>query len=356
VRICLVHPYAWPDVRRGGERYLGDLTRYLRGRGHDVDVITGTSGRTTAATRDVRLRHLPSRGQRYHHLTEVETFGLRAFPTLLKRRKRYDVVHALAPAAAIAAKRAGHPTLYTALGHPDQVPENKVRAALIRSAIGRSDLVAVLSPQSAEELQRNFGRSSVVLPPGIWSDEFELEPAPRTGPPLILFSAALDRPQKGLDVLLDAFRIVRERHPDARLQLSGGGDPSWALRGETDGVDVLGAGDPSEVPGRYRRATVTVLPSVQEAFGLVLVESLACGTPVVGTDSGGPASIVDDERIGRIVRARDAASLADGINACIDLARADGTPARCREHAMRWDWDSSVGPLHERVYATIRST
>jgi glycosyltransferase involved in cell wall biosynthesis len=147
---------------------------------------------------------------------------------------------------------------------------------------------------------------------------------------------------------------VLERYPDARLQLSGGGDPSWALTPADRNVDVIGAGDPADVPERYRRATVTVLPSVSEAFGLVLVESLACGTPAIGTDSGGAASIVDDERVGRIVPARNGEALAAAINECIELARDPATPARCRAHSMRWGWDEVIGPEHERVYGNVR--
>src|SRR5439155_1967833 len=134
-------------------------------------------------------------------------------------------------------------------------------------------------------------------------------PAPRTGSPRILFSAALDNPVKGLDVLAAAFPLLR--HDGSRLVLSGPGDHTWALDDGRVAYDALGTGALDDVPGRYRAATVTALPSRNEAFGLALVESLASGTPVVCGDDGGPPGVVEDPRAGRVVRCRAGGAVAD---------------------------------------------
>lgn len=106
------------------------------------------------------------------------------------------------------------------------------------------------------------------------------------------------------------------------------------------------------MPGRFRDATVSVLPSVHEAFGLVLVESLASGTPVVCSRSGGMPEIVD-RCVGRIAPPDDPAGLAAAIVAAVALAVEPGAPARCAAHAAQWDWDV-VGPLHLLAYGRAR--
>ncbi len=100
-------------------------------------------------------------------------------------------------------------------------------------------------------------------------------------------------PVKGLDVLLDAWRIVAPRVPAARLLLVGEGPKATALRAQATrlGVDgsvrFVGPRPHEELPDWYRAADVTVLPSLSEGVPNVLLESLACGTPFVATNVGG---------------------------------------------------------------------
>ena len=89
LRIAIVHPFPWPEVRRGAERYLDDLSRYLAKRGHEVVVITGTHGRGRRDQRSdgvtVRYRrHLPPGPIARFGITRVETFGMQALAALLQ--------------------------------------------------------------------------------------------------------------------------------------------------------------------------------------------------------------------------------------------------------------------------------
>jgi glycosyltransferase involved in cell wall biosynthesis len=220
--------------------------------------------------------------------------------------------------------------------------------------------MTTLSRASTAAWQAESGRAGRVLAPGVRLDRFTPALEPRTGPPKVLFSADAGDRRKGIRELLLAFGGVLDRFPDARLQISSANDWTWALTDGTpvesrvvDAVESLGAGTLEDVPGRYRAATVTVLPSRGEAFGLALVESLASGTPVVCNDDGGMPDIVSDPAIGRVVRAEDPAALGTGIADMIDLARDPATPARCVAHARRWDWDASIGPAHEAIYREL---
>lgn len=360
-RIALVHPFSWPAVRRGGERYLHDLAWYLAGTGARVDVVVG--GRPGTAPLDgarmVRVRHphrLDVRG-----LTRLDTFGAPALGWLA--RHRYDVVHALTPTAALAAVATGQRTVYTALGHPtpETIGRRRFDPALFRATVRRTAAPLALSESAASAIATITGVRPRVVPPGLRTDGFPLRDEPRTGTVRVLFPAFAEDRRKGLDVLLAAMVAVLERHPQARLQLGGGGSAAWAFdRLEADdrervaaATDDLGSGSLEELPQRYAQATVTVLPSVDEAFGLVLVESLATGTPVVGVSSGGPTEIVDDPAVGRLAAPRDADSLAAAILATIPLAAEPATPGACARHAQRWDWTRTIGPLHLDVYRQV---
>lgn len=364
-RIALVHPFPWPEVRRGAERYLDDLAAYLAGRGHDVDIVTGTDGAPAVDTRPdgVRVRRRPhrlaGRGARVG-VGPVETFALAAYRPL--RRGGYDLVHALTPSGALAALAAGRPTVYSVLGHPDgdQLPDRAVPRRLFLAAARRATVTAVLSAASARALEQTAGRTATVLPPGVRLGRFSPRLDARLGPPRLLLSASLADRRKRAELAVAALAGVLEHHPDARLALSGEGDAGHLLDAAASlgpsvraAVDVLGPGRPDEVPARYRQATVTVLPAEHEAFGLALVESLASGTPVVCTASGGMPEIAGDPAVGRVAAAASGPALARAVLEAIALAAEPGTPARCRAAAARWDWDGAVGPRHEALYETL---
>ena len=174
--------------------------------------------------------------------------------------------------------------------------------------------------------------------------------------------------------------LVRKRHPDARLVLCGPGSPEWAVAGvggrasallaRADPLAVSGLGAegaaaleateaiedvrPEQLPALYRGATVTVLPSWHEAFGLVLAESLACGTPVACYAEAGMVDVVDAPGIGQTATPfGDIPALAEAIGDAVDLARDPETPGRCADHARKWGWDEEVGPAHEEIYRSV---
>ena len=360
MKVALLSPYVWPEVRRGGERYLDDLTWYLRGAGHDVDVITGTA-RQPGVTHvdggdDVRLKHLRGVAGRRVRFSAVETFGARVVPSLLRRR--YDIVHSLAPTAAVTARLCGQRSVFTFLGHPTpqllvaHPTKRRVLQAVVRTAGGLS----ALSPNVADDIERGLGRRPTVIAPGVRTSTFG--PAPRTTEPTILFASAM-RPEKGVDVLLRAFVTVARENGDARLVLCGPGDAAWAFAeagasvdAVRDRVDVLPAGSPEDLPALYARSHVTVLPSRNEAFGLVLAESLASGTPVVGCAGGGAEEIVVPD-VGAIVAHGDPDALAAAILRVLPMAQDVATAPRCVARAQTWDWQTSIGPQHEALYRQV---
>ena len=361
LRIALVHPFCWPEVRRGGERYLGDLTTYLVSAGHQVTVITGTDNEPRRGVEDgatfIRERLPRSVRLAAVGLGAAELFALPALRELLEERDRVDLVHALMPSSALAARAARVPTIFTLIGHPSPalVARRPIIRALMAGAVRLSTRVTALSEASAAAAAASFGRRPIPLAPGVRLEQFPVRTGPATGPVRVLFSGDCGQPQKGLDVLVRAMPHVLREVPDARLVISGPGDPSWALKlvespAPDTFADVLGVGRLEDVPARYRDATITVLPSRDEAFGLVLVESLATGTPVVSSDQGGMPEIVNDDGVGRVARYGDAQALARAVIEAVRLARDPATPARCRARAEAYGWSEVVGPAHESLY------
>jgi glycosyltransferase involved in cell wall biosynthesis len=176
--------------------------------------------------------------------------------------------------------------------------------------------------------------------------------------PTVLFSGTLEDPRKGLDVLLEAVAIAALESPDLRLWLSGPGNPELVLAQASPEArrraEVLPIGKPDDQGRRYASAWVTALPSVSDSFGLVLLESLASGTPIVVANDAAPPSLVTPAT-GAIANVGDPESLAHALGRALELATLPETARSCREFAQRFDWDDCIAPMLERIYTSAVS-
>ncbi|HVX71010.1 MAG TPA: glycosyltransferase family 4 protein [Mycobacteriales bacterium] len=361
MRIVITTPYCWPEVRRGGERLAHQQAAALAAAGHDVTIWSTSPG---APDRDSVLgvethrmrRH--GRGGRWFGQQAVEVnFGVQSLARLALRRM--DVWHAIgvpdaAAAAALSRVRRGVRSVYTDLGYPAKASRDRRRDRRFQDFVVRNiDVYVCLSNSTADYLRRDYGRDGVVVNPGVDLEAYR--PGSRDPRPTIVFSSQVDEPRKNLELLLEALDLILTDVPDVQLWLLGQGDASRALATATaaarGAVTVCEAVDETELRARYAAAWVLCLPSVAEAFGLVVVEALASGTPaVVRADSGGPADIVSSPRVGAVV-GPTAADLADGLRTGLRLAREASTTTACRAVAASYDWRDAVVPRLEEVYA-----
>lgn len=157
------------------------------------------------------------------------------------------------------------------------------------------------------------------VPLGIDHQLMDCEPAQHKGPPIILYVGALCE-EKGLLFVPEAFRLIRQRVPDATLVLCGRGSLERRLKDEFKtlgleaSVEFSGFVDHDKIVDYYRRAHVFILPSIwAEQFGLVGPEALACGVPCVGTNVGGIPEWLKDDEWGFLVPPRDSAGLAERV-------------------------------------------
>ena len=371
MRVALTNPFAWPHVRRGAERLLNDFAAYLADRGHEVTVYAmapraGVEHRGRVA---YRLLAEPRRPH-WRQFNRCHAFAFALARAL--EGDAHDAVHCLNYFDAFAALRARRRArgrfrvVYQSVGIPTRryfraVP---IDAWFVRSVLREADAVLVLSEFARACLERDFGRAAEVLPPPVTTADFAAPPTSR--PPssrTLLFVGDVDEPRKGARVLCRAFGDVHARHPDVELILAGRASERTRrallalpeLARARDRVRFLGVGDVADLPPLYRAASATVLPAVWEAFGLVLVESLAAGTPVIGARHAGIPDVVQGEQVGRLFdpgafaeQSDNANALAEAILAVLAQDKSESVVRACRARAERYSW-SVLGPRYEAV-------
>lgn len=223
--------------------------------------------------------------------------------------------------------------------------EHRAIRALMRTTHRGADAVVCVSGAAARDLEAFAGLApgsvATLANPLLPADLDALaardpgHPWLGTGAPVIVGVGRLE-PEKDWSLLLRALARVRTHRPGVRLVVLGTGAGEQALRDE---ARALGIADAVDLPGfaanpyaAMRAASVVALTSRYEGLPSVLVEALACGTPVVATDSsGGVAEALDGGRLGRLVPPGDAEAVAEAILAALDGAVPDDARSWARD-------------------------
>jgi glycosyltransferase involved in cell wall biosynthesis len=376
MKIAITHPTDWPLVRRGTERFMNELAEFLANRGHDVTVIAAKPGRGELIQHE---RYLTRHHRRLWHpalgqwgVIEAHAFLITCLGSLL--RHRYDVVQCCsftdAYAASLAKRWTGTPYVFWVNGIPPRVKYYRslsLGGRIFSRAIRDADEVINLSEFTQSYVRENYDRDGVVLPVPVAVERFPVSRNRDLQSPEILCTASLDDVRKGGRVLFRAFSLLKAYRPTARLRIAY--SLSDQLRNELLGqvdpahqTDIIfaGTGKLDDLPRWYGQAATSVLPSLWEPFGLVVIESLATGTPVVGTRSGALDKLLADPTIGRLfdpgedaqAEATNAAGLAKALDEAIELSHDPQTADRCRSYAEQFSWEV-VGPEFERIYQRV---
>lgn len=186
----------------------------------------------------------------------------------------------------------------------------------------------------------------------------EAEPIRGQQAPTLLFVGRLER-RKGLEQLVRAVILLKAHRPDLRLLVVGEGPERERCqelvpaRLRSD-VVFLGRVDQADLPRFYTSADVFVSPALGgESFGIVLIEAMAAGTPVVASDIPGYRSVLRDGVHGLLVRPDDPRALADAIDTLLDHpARREAMGRDARRYVQAFDWRAVTGRLRE-VYASV---
>ncbi|WP_230168982.1 glycosyltransferase family 4 protein [Roseomonas sp. CECT 9278] len=380
MRIAITHGTCWPEIRRGSERLLADAARVLAARGHDVTAIS-----TTPA--------MPGGGEETRGAVRYAFLPLREPPALLVRARQltrhhlfawdlrralgtggYDAVLCLGwqdAAGALLARRAG--ARFRLVAAMTGIPvrayfrRTPLDGLAYRRVLAGADAIVVISRFAAARLQAEFGHGGVLLPAPVDTAPFAAvaKPASSDGTVRVLFVGDADEPRKGALLLAQAYAAARPRlGATARLGYSGRASAPVraAIRAALPGglqaeLDFHDVGAVDDLPRLLAAATIVVNPAVWEALGMVLIEALAAGTPVVGCDHAGTPDIVDDPAIGTLFApgafrhaATNIAGLAEAMVRSAGLARLPRTEALCRARAEAFSW-AALAPRYEALLA-----
>jgi glycosyltransferase involved in cell wall biosynthesis len=362
LKVALLTPCFWPEVRRGTERFTRELADGLLSRGHEPHVLTSHPGwpssRVEGGVRVMRHWRPPAgileRRNFERHLTHVP------FTYATLRTGGYDLVQAMfatdARAAARWSKQTGRPSVFSFMGIPTAEGLRQYRGTgrLIRAATSDCSATTALSRAAADGFRRWLDVEARMIHPGVDTEAFR-PGHPRSDRPTIFCAADLTEPRKRVPLLVDAFAFVRRERPDARLVLSRPRDRFAASSYEhVPGVEFADVDDRADMARAYGDAWVSALPSLYEAFGLVLAEAMACGTPGVATHDGGMPEVIDREQVGRLFRGDEPQDLAAALLDALELAQAAGTVEACRRRAEELSIDRCV-EAHLDLYAELLS-
>lgn len=179
----------------------------------------------------------------------------------------------------------------------------------ITSIMGDDDLThSRIKPHAAsientnQKIHLSEAKKTITIPNMVDTRFFSPAPHRPAEKPFVFFSLAHLEPVKGIDTLLNAMHILTRKHPGKfHLQIGGDGSQRRSLEIQTtnlnlhNSVTFLGALNREEVRKQLHASHAFVLPSRFEAFGVVFIEAMACGLPVIAAKSGGPESFIEKE-------------------------------------------------------------
>jgi phosphatidylinositol alpha-mannosyltransferase len=380
VRIAILTDYYYPQLGGITEHVHGQAT-HLHARGHEVTVITGNLFRPPPVV-DPGYRpeaHVPFEVLRmgqamrlYGNASQtLHTVDFRMLHRLKKlfRERRFDVIHTHAPYnpgfVLLAPFAAPDSSITVGTFHSVFQPRGLLDAfsPVLRSSIARLDGKIVVSEACIGSLTPYFPYDYTVIPNGIDERHFTPDADPiehlMDGRRNILFLGRFD-PRNGLGTMLEAFaRVRREWGPEVRLVVVGDGPlRSYYQKRMPAGLeaDVHWAGRVNwDRPRYYTSADIHCTPCNRASFGMVLLEAMSCGRPVVASRISGFQLVMEHGRHGLMISpADDADRFAEGLLYLLDRPAERARMGReGRKTAVtRYSWDR-VATQIEQYYLDL---
>lgn len=365
MRVGLVCPYSW-DVPGGVKEHVRDLAEELLRLGHEVSVLAPGDPDAEVEPYVVlsgRAVPVPFNGS-----VARLSFG----PVSASRTRRwireggFDLLHVHEPVSPsvsmLAVWAASGPVVGTF--HSSYLSRSRVYGAsygILQPTLERITARIAVSEAARNTVVQHVGGDAVLIPNGVALRRYaKADPMP--GWPgqggTLGFLGRIDEPRKGLPVLLEALRAVVAEHPGVRLLVAGPGDVDEVrdsidpdLR---DRVELLGLVSDEDKAAMLHSVDLYVAPNTGgESFGIILLEAMAAGAPVLASDLDAFRSVLDDGRAGRLFPVGDAGALAAAANELLsDPAERTALAEAGTAVARRYDWQT-VAQQVLAVYETV---
>ncbi|TCK22667.1 phosphatidylinositol alpha-mannosyltransferase [Pseudonocardia endophytica] len=348
LRVGIVCPYSL-DVPGGVQAHVLDLAAALRVLGHHVEVLAPAE--TGTAMPEFVTSAGRSLGVPYNGSVARVTFG----PVTYQRVKRwlaereFDVLHLHEPTtfsiSVLALLAAQGPIVATFHTSTERSRALVAFGGVLRPLMEKVTARIAVSAMARRVQVEHLGGDATEVPNGVDVARFADGPVLPGRPPgpTVGFLGRFDEPRKGMPVLLDAVRALSRTRPGLRLLVVGRGDEA-ALRRQAGPdlagrIDFLGAVDEPTKAAALRSMDVYCAPNLGgESFGMVLLEAMAAGAPVVASDMEAFRAVVGDDA-GRLVPTGDAPALARVLGGLLDDDGARAALTRAgRERAAAFDW------------------
>ncbi|MDF8263976.1 glycosyltransferase family 4 protein [Luteipulveratus flavus] len=352
MRIGIVSPYSF-DVPGGVNLHVKDLAEHLIDLGHQVSVLAPADEDTVLPPYVVAAgKAVPVP---YNGSVSRLTFG----PVTAARvsrwieREQFDVVHVHEPITTSVSMLA----LFSVEGpvvatfHTSNVRSRLLvtLGSFLQPSLEKLTARIAVSEDARRTVTTHLGGDAVIIPNGVFVDRFAGAP-PRpewqgtSERPTICFLGRMQETRKGLPVLLKAIPAMLREKPGLRVLIAGPGDPKQVLAGQPREVvqacEMLGAISDEDKARLFASADLYVAPNTGgESFGIILIEAMSAGAPVLSSDLGAFTRVLDGGRVGQTFRNEDPADLADQALALLDDPDRRKELSRLgSEHARRFDW------------------
>ena len=361
LRIAVVTEYYYPHL--GGVcEHVHFFAREARRRGHHVDIITSNLPGAEPQPHVIRLGRSQPVYANGSQARVTIGLGLRRRMRELLHRGRYDIVHVHSPLTPnlplLAIEESDAPVVGTFHTYFDRSAGYSLLNDFFQRRLDKLAAAICVSHSTTVALERYFSAPWQIIPNGIDTDVFHpsvgAPPAIRKDVPSILFLGRFD-PRNGLSTLIDSFRKVKGRQRQAQLVVVGDGPLREhyyrQARGDED-ITFVGAVLEGR-PSYYAHSSIYACPTTKASFGITLLESMACATPIVCSDILGFRDVVVHEREALMTHCGDADALADALVRLLDdegLRIQLGTTGR--HEAMQYSWPRVTSQVLE-VYRTV---
>ena len=366
LRVGIVCPYSF-DVPGGVQNHVLGLARYLRHAGHRPCVLApGVLGPATEGldAKNFANVEFASVGAampvRYNGSVARVNFGPLSAARVRRwlSKGKFDILHIHEPItpsiSLLALWAAEQPVVATFHAATPRSRSMQLAGGVLRGAIEKIDAGIAVSESARNVVVQHLGRDAVVIPNGIEFDDFADRRQLRGDHPRLIFLGRLDEPRKGLDVLLAAVPVIMKTWPDLEVIVAGQGSrplPEWCrslgMISAESKIALLGSADVFVAPHLAR-----------ESFGIVLLEAMASGVPIVASELPSFLDVLasrrGEGRLGEVFTAGDPGALAASVLRVLAQPNPLRT-VRAQEAARRYDW-SAVGSTVVAVYRAALST